>query len=100
MTTLSLITFTAPPAIEETLVDWLLQSATHTGFSSYPVNGHSSREEGLTLAEQVAGRKKQIRFQMHIAQTEVPAFIENFKRDFAGAGVHYWVSPLTDAGHV
>lgn len=100
MTPLSLITLTAPPAIEETLVDWLLQSATHTGFTSYPVNGHSSREEGLTLAEQVAGRKKQINFQMHIAQTEVPAFLENLKRDFAGAGVHYWVLPLADAGHV
>jgi len=100
MTSLSLINLTVPPAMEETLVDWLLQSATHTGFSSYPVNGHSSREEGLTLAEQVAGRKKQIRFQMHIAQTDVPVFLENLKRDFAGAGLHYWVLPLADAGHV
>ena len=100
MTSLSLISITVPPAMEETLVDWLLQSATHTGFSSYPVNGHSSREEGLTLAEQVAGRKKQIRFQMHIAQTDVPVFLENLKRDFAGAGLHYWVLPLADAGHV
>lgn len=96
----SLITLTAPPAIEEALVDWLLQSATHIGFSSYPVNGHSSREEGLSLAEQVAGRKRQIRFQMHIASTEVPAFLENLKNDFAGAGVHYWIVPLAEAGHV
>ncbi len=100
MTLLSLITLTAPPAIEEALVDWLLQSATHAGFSSHAVNGHSSREEGLTLAEQVAGRKRQIRFQMHLASQEVPGFIEALKRDFAGAGVHYWISDLADVGHV
>ena len=99
MNPLCLITLTAPPAIEEALVDWLLQTTTHTGFSSFPVNGHSSREEGLTLAEQVAGRKKQIRFQMHIANEEIPAFLENLRKDFTGAGVHYWVSPLIDAGH-
>jgi len=100
MASLSLITLTVPPAIEETLVDWLLQSATHAGFSSFPVNGHSSREEGLSLAEQVEGRKKQIRFQMHISNAEIPSFLESLKRDFTGAGVHYWISPLLDAGHV
>ncbi len=96
----TLITLTASPSIEESLVDWLLEFTAHAGFTSYPVNGHSSREEGLSLAEKVAGRKKQIRFQMHIPNEELPHFLENLKRDFAGAGIHYWVSPLADAGHI
>ncbi len=96
----TLITLSVSPSIEESLVDWLLEFAIHSGFTSYPVNGHSSREEGLSLAEQVAGRKKQIRFQMHIPDEELPRFLEQLKRDFAGAGVHYWVTPLIDAGHI
>jgi len=96
----TLITLTAPPAIEESLVDWLLQSATHAGFTSYLVYGHSSRSDGLSLAEQVTGRKKQIRFQMHIAGPEVPAFLQGLKQEFAGVGVHYWVLPLAEAGHL
>ena len=84
----SLITLTASPAIEESLVDWLLQIATHSGFTSYEVNGHSSREEGLSLAEQVVGRKKQIRFQIHIPSEELPRFMDKLEKDYAGAGVH------------
>ena len=96
----SLITLTASPAIEESLVDWLLQIATHSGFTSYEVNGHSSREKGLSLAEQVVGRKNQIRFQIHIDSEELPGFMNKLNQEFAGAGLHYWVSPVIDAGHI
>lgn len=95
----SLITLTVSPAIEESMVDWLLEIATHSGFTSFPVNGHSSREEGLSLAEQVSGRKQQTRFQIHIDNEEVPQFLEKVKQDFAGTGVHYWVMPLVESGH-
>jgi hypothetical protein len=56
--------------------------------------------EGLSLAEQVAGRKSQVRFQLHISSEVLPRFMEKLKQDFAGAGLHYWVAPLLDAGHV
>ena len=95
-----LITLTVSPAIEETIVDWLLQFEAQAGFTSFPVNGHSSREEGLTLAEQVAGRQKQLRFQMHVPATELPHFISQLKQDFQGVGLHYWVSPVLEAGHI
>ncbi len=100
MTPQILITLTVPPSLEESLVDWLLQSSTHAGFTSHPVNGHSSRGEGLSQAEQVAGRKKQVRFQMHIPHEDLPRFMEQLKGDFAGAGIHYWISPLSDVGHI
>ncbi|MDD5035119.1 MAG: DUF3240 family protein [Methylococcaceae bacterium] len=95
-----LITLTVSPAIEEAMVDWLLQFETHAGFTSFPVNGHSSREEGLTLSEQVAGRKKQMRFQMHLPVDDIPDFMSRLKQDFAGAGLHYWVSPVMETGHI
>lgn len=95
-----LVTLTAPPAIEEALVDWLLQVESHAGFTSQRANGHSSRVEGLTLAEQVAGRKNQVRFQLHIPEEDLPRFMDGLKADFAGTGIHYWVAPLVDFGHV
>lgn len=82
------------------LVDWLLESATHAGFSSHAVNGHSSREEGLSLAEQVAGRKRAVRFQMHVHEAQMPEFMAQLKKDFAGTGLHYWIVPIIDAGHI
>jgi hypothetical protein len=94
------ITLTAPPAIEESLVDWLLQFESHAGFTSHRVNGHSSNVEGLNLAEQVAGRKNQVQFQLHIPGEELPRFMEALTKDFSGVGIHYWVSPLIGAGHI
>jgi len=95
-----LLILIAPPSLEEPLVDWLLQFESRYGFCSLPVSGHSSRQEGLTLAEQVSGRKKQIRFEIHLPETEWRLLIEQLKRDFAGAGFHYWVSPILDHGRV
>ena len=94
-----LITLTVPPSIEESVVDWLLQFHDNAGFTSHRANGHSSRVEGLNLAEQVAGRKEQIRFQMHIPSADLDRFLDALKHDFAGAGLHYWVTPLIEAGH-
>ncbi|PZN73669.1 MAG: DUF3240 domain-containing protein [Candidatus Methylumidiphilus alinenensis] len=95
-----LITLTVPPSIEESIVDWLLQFNDHSGFTSQWANGHSSQMEGLNLAEQVAGRKQQIRFQMHINTDDLPRFMDTLKRDFADAGLHYWVTPVIDVGHI
>jgi hypothetical protein len=93
-----LLTLIAPPTLEEPLVDWLLQFESEFGFSTFPVNGHSSRQEGLSLAEQVSGRKKQIRFEMHLPESEWRPVVEKLQRDFAGAGIHYWVSPVIEQG--
>lgn len=100
MPSLYLVNIAASPAIEETLVDWLLQFDGSAGFSSYPADGHSSRAQGLTLAEQVAGRKRQLHFLVHLPETDLPVFLEKLKRDFAGAGLHYWVSPVVEAGRL
>ncbi len=95
-----LITLTVPPSIEESMVDWLLQFNDHSGFTSHRANGHSSRAEGLNLAEQVAGRKQQIRFQIHIASDGLPRFMDTLRKDFTDAGLHYWVTPIIDVGRI
>ncbi|MGZ8217868.1 DUF3240 family protein [Methylomagnum sp.] len=95
-----LFTLIASPGLEEPLVDWLLEFKPEYGFSSFPVNGHSSRQGGLSLAEQVSGRKRQVRFEMHLPEAEWRPLVERLNRDFAGAGIHYWVSPVIEQGRV
>lgn len=100
MTQQYLMTLTVSPALEETMVDWLLQFETQAGFTSFPVNGHAGRQVNLTLAEQVAGRRKQVGFQIHLAVDQLPQFISQLKQDFQGVGLHYWVSPVLESGHI
>lgn len=95
-----LLTLTAPPNLEEPLVDWLLQFAPEHGFTSFQVHGHSSRHEGLTLAEQVRGRKKQARFELRLPSVELAALVERLRQDFAGTGLHYWITPVLGHGRV
>lgn len=95
-----LITFTVAPAIEGNVVDWLLQYAGSEGFTSFPVYGHSSSHEGMSLFEEVVGRKKQIRFQLHVSASELPRLLERLRHDFAGAGLHYWVMPVIETGYI
>lgn len=93
-----LIALTVSPALEETMVDWLLNLETASGFTSFPVSGHSSHPEGLTEAEQVSGRKRQLRFELHLPETAVAPMLERLCRDFEGTGIHYWMMPLGRVG--
>jgi len=54
----------------------------------------------VSLAEQVAGRKKQIRFQMYVPEQQIKILIERLKQDFSGAGIHYWVMPVLESGSI
>jgi hypothetical protein len=96
----ALLTLIAPVYLEEILVDWLLEHSPEGGFCSGPVNGHATGQQHLTLSEQVAGRKRQIRFEVHAGVDEIQTMIESLHRDHAGARIHYWVVPVSGAGKV
>lgn len=95
-----LLTLIAAPGVEEPLVDWLLQYEAQYGFVSFRVDGHSSQLDGLTLAEQVAGRRRLIRFQMCVDENELAFLLDRLKLDFPGSGIQYWVVPVTASGRI
>jgi|APFre7841882724_1041349.scaffolds.fasta_scaffold14370_2 hypothetical protein len=95
-----LLSLTVPPNLEEAIIDWLLSSESRSGFSSFPVNGHSSEARGLTLAEQVSGRKRNIRFEICRPKPEVDTLLEKLRQDFPKTGISYWVTPAENFGHV
>ncbi len=95
-----LLVIIATPAVEETLVDWLLERPELTGFSSQRIDGHGARLSALSLAEQVAGRQRKVMFHAHTDCRAVEALVEALKEGFRGAGLHYWVMPLMAAGQI
>jgi len=48
----------------------------------------------------VVGRKKQLRFQVQVTATQLPQLLERLRSEFAGAGLHYWVVPVIEAGYI
>jgi hypothetical protein len=93
-----LVTLNVPPGLEEVVVDCLLMLESEHGFSSFPVSAHDHRNEGLSLAEQVTGRQKKIRFQMYVPEQGLLVLLARLRQDFSGSGIHYWVMPVIEKG--
>lgn len=93
-----LVTFNVPPKIESLLVDYLLVLESTKGFSSFPVSAHDHINKGLSIAEQVTGRQRKIRFQIYVPESKLALLLEQTKKHFAGAGIQYWVLPVIEHG--
>ena len=93
-----LVTLNIPPSLEEMMVDSLLMLEAEHGFSSFQVNAHHHDNKGLSLAEQVAGRQKRIRFQMYVPVEQLSALLDQLRQEFSGSGIQYWVLPVIERG--
>lgn len=98
MNTHYLMTFNVPPALEGMVVDYLLTLETTQGFSSFPVFAHHHENKGLSLAEQVTGRQKKVRFQLSVNADNLPTLLNDFKANFVNTGIHYWIAPIIEQG--
>ena len=93
-----LVTLNSPPSLEEMIVDSLLLLETEHGFSSSNVNSHHHANKDLSLAEQVTGRQKRIRFQLYVSIEALPMLLAQLREEFSGAGIQYWVLPVIEHG--
>ena len=100
MVDICLLNLVVTPAIEDAMSDWLLAREDVSGFSSHAIAGHGSSEHAMSLAEQVAGRRRQVLFQTHLPCDTAHALIEAVKAEFKGSGMHYWLLPALASGHV
>lgn len=96
----SLLTIIAPPSLEETLVDWLLEEPRIEGFSSTEIFGHGARQKGMTLLEQVTGRQRRVQFQIQTDAGTVSHLVAQMRERFAGVGVYYFVTPVAESGRI
>jgi hypothetical protein len=88
------------PAIEGTLVDWLLQRPDVPGFTAFPVCGHGAPHHLMNVGEQVEGRQSQVLFWLQLPEDKVTELLQGLKRNFAHAPIHYWVLPVLACGRV
>lgn len=92
-----LLTLIVPPSHDEALIDWLLLHPDIEGFTTHTADGHGSHH-GLSIAEQVSGRRRQVVFWVELEQDVVDTVLQQLQQAFSGGGLHYWLMPLTAQG--
>lgn len=93
-----LVMINVPPILEEAIVDCLLSFEYSDGFSSYEINAHTENHQHFSLREQVSGRQRLIRFQIHVHSSNVEQLLKSLKADFSGSNLSYWIVPMIENG--
>ncbi|HAJ91335.1 MAG TPA: DUF3240 domain-containing protein [Gammaproteobacteria bacterium] len=95
-----LLVLIVSPAMENTLVDWLLEHEDIPGFTSATVSGHGASTSSLSAAEQVTGKQLQVMFKLHLQEGVARTVIDEVRDAFGGSGIHYWMTPVLASGHL
>ena len=95
-----LLSLVISPQVEDAVVDWLLEQEEISGFTSLQVSGHGTSPHSMNLAEQVAGRRRQVMFQTYLPDADAVALVKGLEETFGGSGMHYWLTPVITSGHL
>ena len=99
METEFLLRLNIPPSLEEDMVDLLLASGEIAGYQSFPIRGHG-RVGAMTIAEQVAGRRDRVQFEIVLDSRLLAATLQKLKEAFPIPDVIYWVLPVLQSGRL
>ena len=94
------LTLLCPPALEEKLLDLLLMLPDAPVFTSAPAAAHGLAFGRLSASEQVLGRALATQVQVLLAEADKEALLQAVQTQFAGAGLRYWLTPVTEAGAI
>jgi len=84
------------PSLEEELVDQLLELPGVGGFTSFVVQGNG-KQHNMSLAEQVAGRRRRLRFELVLDAGSIDGVLQRL-RGCLGADTVYWVEQIASFG--
>ncbi len=99
MDTEFLLRLNIPPGLEEDIVDLLLANPDIRGYQSFPIRGHG-RVGAMSIAEQVAGRRDRIQFEIVLDRSVLDATLQSLKQAFPTPDVIYWVLPVLQSGRL
>jgi hypothetical protein len=99
MDTEFLLRLNIPPGLEEDIVDLLLANPEIRGYQSFPTRGHG-RVGAMTIAEQVAGRRDRVQFEIVLDSSVLEATLSSLKKAFPTPDVIYWVLPVLKSGRL
>ncbi|MGR9089994.1 MAG: DUF3240 family protein [Gammaproteobacteria bacterium] len=89
------------PAVEDTLVDWLLNDAPTRGFTCVPAFGHGEDTDRMSTTEKIVGRVKRVQIQILCAsRAEATGLIERLATTFPKVAMHYWILAVLEHGHL
>lgn len=89
-----------PPEAEERLLDVLLMLPNTTVFTSKPTAAHGLTHENLDQTEQVLGRARATEVEVVFAADDKTALLDTLRRQFVGAGLRYWLTPVIESGEI
>lgn len=94
------LTLLSPPAIDEKLLDLLLETSGSEVFTSVPTFSHGLLHARLSNEELVMGRSASAQFQIIVTEAEMGALLSRLREEFRGTGLRYWASPLSVEGEI
>ena len=94
------LTLLCSPAIEENVLDTLLMSPYASIFTSAPTAAHGLAFGALSATENVLGRASAVQIQLIFPENHSAQLLAQLKQQFAGAGLRYWLYPVSDAGEI
>ena len=94
------LTLLCPPTLEEKLLDALLMLPQVEIFTSTPTAAHGLTPNRLSSSEQVLGRALVTQVQMLLAAPDKDLVLEMLQREFKGAGIRYWITPIRQEGKI
>lgn len=95
-----LVTLSMPPALEEPLIDWLLEHQPDLGFTSVAAYGHGLHPERLSLAEQVAGKQRRVEMRIVLPAERSTLLIDQLAAAFPHTDTYFWVTPVLRSGRL
>lgn len=89
------------PALEEKLLDQLLQSPHDLTFTSQGCASHGGHsDDSLDASEQVLGRARAVLVQVLIPESIARQLIDDLGVLFSGSGLRYWLTPVLEEGQL
>jgi hypothetical protein len=95
---ITMLVLNTAPELEENLIDYLLCFEQIEGFTSFQVYGHGEHHS-LSVAEQVAGRRKRSQYEIFIANSAIPNLLAGLA-SAVGRDIVYWELTARNFGRV
>lgn len=95
-----LLTLLSFHALQESILDALLQTEGLAILCSTPAALHGLPADTLTQSEQVLGHAKGTEIRLLMNHSHLPALLDKLQKEFAGAGLRYWTTAVLDSGEL
>lgn len=99
MTQRVLLFINISPGLEEEFVDALLSNKHVEGYQCHPTSGHG-QVGAMTLAEQVAGRRNRVQFELLLDTELVEPVLGGLKTALPSPDIIWWTVPVSATGRL